>query len=73
MTLIAQIRLIAAAQWENDPGLGWDSTPKTSHQVKESFFDFWTTALGAASPREAREVFTGMPSPCIQSISSKKA
>lgn len=57
MTLIAQIRLIAAAQWENDPGLGWDSTPKTSHQVKESFFDFWTTALGAAS-RERRERFS---------------
>ncbi|AYM60921.1 hypothetical protein At1D132_49140 (plasmid) [Agrobacterium fabrum] len=48
MTLIAQIRLIAAAQQFNDPDLEGASTPITSHQDIEGFFGFCTTALGAA-------------------------
>lgn len=34
--------------------LGGVFTPKTSHQVKEGFFDFWTTALGVGPPRGAQ-------------------
>ncbi len=44
MTLIAQIRLIAAAL----PDLEGASTPITSRQDIEGFFGFCTTALGAA-------------------------
>lgn len=54
MTLIAQVRLIAAAQWENDPGLGGISHPGLLIRSKKAFSIFGPQ-YWALLPREGRK------------------